>query len=136
MSGKRMSIGISTGRTKASLAKEPVAAGNQRPPLKALVLEASKALARLDAKRLEELALSCEALNRELSPENQEDRANLARQASEAVAEMAVFARVLEATRLNLNVMQRLRDLRAGRLEYGEMPARGWARTETGHGDN
>ncbi len=31
---------------------------------------------------------------------------------------MAVFARVLEATRANLDVMNRLRELRAGRLEY------------------
>jgi hypothetical protein len=37
-----------------------------RPKLKELVVEASRALARLDADRLEELALSCQALNREL----------------------------------------------------------------------
>jgi hypothetical protein len=37
-----------------------------RPKLKELVVEASRALARLDAERLEELALSCQALNREL----------------------------------------------------------------------
>jgi hypothetical protein len=49
---------------------------------------------------------------------------------------MAVFARVLEATRANLNVMNRLRELRAGRLEYGERQMRGWTRTESGHGDN
>ena len=36
--------------------------------LKGLVVEASRALARLDADRLEELALSCQALNRELAP--------------------------------------------------------------------
>ena len=36
---------------------------------------------------------------------------------------MAVFARVLEATRANLNVMNRLRELRAGRLEYSERQA-------------
>ena len=50
---------------------------------------------------------------------------------------MAVFGRVLEATRDNLQVMNRLRELRAGRLEYGEVTeARGWARGESGHGDN
>ena len=38
---------------------------------------------------------------------------------------MAVFARVLEATRSNLSVMKRLRELRAGRLEYTERQARG-----------
>jgi hypothetical protein len=37
-----------------------------RPKLKELVVEASRALARLDADRLEEFALSCQALNRDL----------------------------------------------------------------------
>ena len=41
--------------------------GRFNPELKALVVEASLALARLDADRLEELALSCQALNRDLS---------------------------------------------------------------------
>jgi hypothetical protein len=58
------------------------------------------------------------------------------RQAREAKGDMAVFARVLEATRANLDVMNRLRELRAGRLEYGERLTRGWPRTEGGHGDN
>jgi hypothetical protein len=49
---------------------------------------------------------------------------------------MAVLARVLEATRANLNVMNHLRDLRAGRLEYGQPQAQQWRRTESGHGDN
>jgi hypothetical protein len=49
---------------------------------------------------------------------------------------MAVFARVLEATKANLKVMSRLRELRGGRLEYGEAQARGWAGTESGHGNN
>lgn len=108
----------------------------RHPELKELVVEASRALARLDADRLEELALSCQALNRGLAPETTEDYALLARQSREAAGDMAVFARVLEATRANLNVMNRLRELRAGRLEYGELHARGWARTESGHGNN
>ena len=37
---------------------------------------------------------------------------------------MATFARVLDATRANLNVMNRLRELRSGRLEYGELQMR------------
>ncbi|MGA2671921.1 MAG: hypothetical protein ABSE99_01725 [Terracidiphilus sp.] len=106
------------------------------PELKKLVAEASRALARLDADRLEELALSCQALNRDLAPGQRRDSAELARQAREAQGDMAVFARVLEATRANLHVMSRLRELRAGRLEYGEGQARGWTRTESGHGDN
>jgi hypothetical protein len=111
----------------------------QRPELKEFVVEASKALAHLDADRLEELALSCQALNRALVPVDADQRAALAAQARNALGEMAVFARVLEATRANLNVMKRLQELRAGRLEYGQLPAaadRAWARTESRHGDN
>ena len=113
-----------------------------RPMLKDLVIEASRALARLDAERLEELALSCQALNRDLAHADAEARAALAREAKEAAGDMAVFARVLEATRANLNVMNRLRELRAGRLEYREgrlhtaSRKQQWRRTESGHGDN
>ena len=94
-----------------------------RPKLKELVVEASQALARLDADRLEELALSCQALNRDLVQSDQAqgnaaDRAALAMECKEAEGDMAVFARVLEATRDNLNVMNRERELRAGRLVY------------------
>jgi hypothetical protein len=118
------------------------------PRLKELVVEASRALARLDADRLEELALCCQALNRDLvqgdlAHGNAADRQALASECKEAVGDMAVFARVLEATRANLNVMNRLRELRSGRLEYREgpmeysgPPAPGWVRTESGHGNN
>jgi len=106
------------------------------PELKELVCEASHALARLDTKRLEELALSCQALNRELVPSNSAARADQARQAREASEEMVVFARVMEATRANLNVMKRLRELRAGRLEYGEAQMRPWAGTVSGNGNH
>ena len=52
------------------------------PELKELVAEASRALARLDAARLEELALSCEALNRDLdADERGGESGDLARQA-------------------------------------------------------
>jgi aminopeptidase N len=108
----------------------------QHAALKELVVEASRALARLDADRLEELALSCQELNRNTAPADTEQGRERARQAREAKGDMAVFARVLEATRANLDVMTRLRDLRAGRMEYGERQARGWLPTESGHGDN
>ena len=118
-----------------------------RPKMKELVIEASRALARLDADRLEELALCCQALNRDLAQNGlaQQDgdaRAALVLECKEAKGDMAVFARVLEATRANLNVMSRLRELRAGRLEYlqGPMeyggPQAPERRTESGHGDN
>ncbi len=105
-----------------------------QPELRQLVVEASRALARLDTSRLEELALCCEALTR--TPWNADQRQSLARQAHEAAADMAIFARVLEATRSNVTVMNRLREMRAGRLEYSERQARGWAGTEGGDGDN
>lgn len=113
---------------------QEIAAQGGHPELKQLVLEASLALARLDAGRLEELALSCQALNRDIGTAGKEDRGRLAGQAREADGDMAVFARVLEVTRGNLKVLNRLREMRAGRLEYGEAQARGW--TGSGHGDN
>jgi hypothetical protein len=95
------------------------------PELKEIVVEASRALARLDAPRLDELALSCQALTRQRNPENAGERKLLVQQAQEAEADMAVFARVLDATRANLSVMKRLHELRVGRLEYTERQARG-----------
>jgi hypothetical protein len=104
--------------------------------LKELVVEASRSLARLDADRLEELALSCQALNRDFASANAEQRKALAVQSRESVGDMAVFARVLEATRANLNVMNRLRELRGSRLEYNQGPTPMWVRAGSGHGDN
>lgn len=98
--------------------------------------EASHALARLDTKRLEELAHSCQALNRELPPANSAARADQLRQAREAAEEMAVFSRVMEATRANLNVMNRLRELRAGRIGYAEAQMRPWSNTESSDGNH
>ena len=118
------------------------------PKLKELVVEASRALSRLDADRLEELALCCQALNRdlaqnELSQQDGDARAALALECKEAKGDMAVFARVLEATRANMDVMSRLRELRTGRLEYLQGPmeyggpqASGLRRTESGLGNN
>lgn len=113
------------------------------PELREVVVEASLALARLDAERLEELALSCQALNRELSPSGAAGGEELARQARDAAREMAVFGRVLAATQANLDVMARIRELRQARLEYGGATqasgrfGRGhWALMESGHGDH
>ena len=90
-----------------------------KPELRELVVAASLALARMDADRLEDLALSCAALNRDLAPITDAEREERARQARDAAAEMAVFGRVLEATRANLDVMERVREKRGSRLEYG-----------------
>ncbi len=107
-----------------------------RPKLKQLVVEASRALAQLDGSRLEELALSCQALNRDLAAAGEQQREAMAREAREAAGEMAAFARVLDVTRSNLSVMNRLRQLRSGRLEYSERQALGWTPKGSEHGDN
>jgi len=107
--------------------------------LKELVVEASRALATLDAARLEELALCCQALNRDLETADSSWRAEIALQSAEAQRDMAIFARVLEATQANLAVVNRIRALRTGRLiAYTEREARSpWkALPEISHGDN
>jgi hypothetical protein len=126
---------------KGAIALPEIGEDRGHSKLKDLVVEASRSLARLDAGRLEELALSCQALNRDLTRSDLAcgdgtARAALAFEAREAVQDMAVLARVLEATRANLNVMNRLRELRGGRREYGEGQMREWVRTENIHGDN
>ena len=88
------------------------------PELRELIQEASVSLARLDPDRLEELALSCQALNREASISGQDSRLDLLRQTREAAGEMAEFTRVLEATRANLDVLNRLREDGDAKLEY------------------
>ncbi|WP_420239891.1 hypothetical protein ACOBR2_10115 [Telmatobacter bradus] len=109
---------------------------NRHPELKNMVVEASRALAQLDADRLEELALSCQALNRELTPIPNGLQARLTRQAREAAVPMEVFSRVLDATRANLRVMHRLREIRMGQIEYGERAAGEWSGAESVHGYN
>ncbi len=89
-----------------------------RPELKDMVLEASRALAHLDAERLEELALSCDALNREQMHADAESRVRLAREAQGSRQEMDLLASVLEATQANLRVLRQLSAMRGGRLEY------------------
>src|SRR5258708_38553670 len=86
--------------------------------LRNTIAEASHSLALLDAERLEELATEFQKLNDDVRLMHPVERADLARQAQQASMEMAVFARAIEATRANLNVMRRLRDLRQGCREY------------------
>ncbi len=104
--------------------------------LKELVAEASRALARLDADKLAELALSCEALNRDLPSVDSERRQQLERQSREAVHEMGILDRVLEATRANLAVMNRLREMHISRPEYRCEPRQPGAILEGRDGDN
>ncbi|MGA7858788.1 MAG: hypothetical protein WCA11_12710 [Terracidiphilus sp.] len=107
-----------------------------QPELKEIIAEASRALAHLDAGRLEELASSCEALNREMNAAGAAGHRALAKGASEAVKEMAVFSRVLTATRANVEVMNFLQELRAARLEYSPQTGRQWMPAKASHGDD
>jgi len=113
--------------------------GRCNPELRELVVGASLALARLDADRLDQLALTCQALNHDLALVG-EGKRDMERQAREALAEMAVLGRVLEATRSNLEVMNRLRELRRGRQGYAGWPLKGsagpWARAEKFDGND
>jgi hypothetical protein len=93
--------------------------GVARADLKAMVAEASRALALLNADRLEELAVSCRALSQDATGAEVEERIALAREALDAEGDLAVFGRVLEATHANLKVMRRLQELRAGAPGYG-----------------
>lgn len=119
----------------------PEAIRSAHPALKALVAEASLALTLMNQPRLDELAGACRALNRYAEPGylrslTVEERARLAEEARQAVGEMAVFARVLEATRANLKVMHRLRELRMKPIVYSEWEARGCQAAEHGSGTN
>jgi hypothetical protein len=83
--------------------------------LKEIIREAARALALLDAGRLEELALSCRALNREsICAEFSQDIGLR----SEIRQDLVVFGHLLEATRTNIGVMRRARRSREGRFEY------------------
>jgi hypothetical protein len=86
-----------------------------RPELKMLVVEAAQSLAKLDAERLEELALSCMALN---CDQPLADQQLTLCELHEAKRDMAVLSKVLEVTRTNLSVMNRLSELHANRMEY------------------
>lgn len=88
------------------------------PRMKEVVLEAARSLAHLDAARLEELAVSCDVLNRELQSADARAKARLAREVLGNQREMALLASVLEATRANLRVLRHLSAMRAGSVEY------------------
>jgi len=107
--------------------------------LKVIVSEATDALARLDADRLEDLALCCRNLNRALSESSTDEssyerslalRAEIARQAREATGAMAQFSQVLSATRANLKVIAHIRTASPELLSYGDREA-GWMWMET-----
>ena len=102
--------------------------------LKELIEEATQALSRLDAQRLAELALSCEALNR--ARENPTECDLKPGEASGAASAMDVFSRVLGAAGANLEFMTRLNKPERDGLEYRPEAARRWNPGWKGHGNN
>jgi hypothetical protein len=110
--------------------------GRPGMPLHDLVAEASRALVQLDAERLEELALSCQALNRNLPDAKETPVPRAKRELCEAKQEMASFGRVLEVTRGNLYVMRQVRNFEQGLLEYGGAGRTGWRQGATRDGNN
>jgi len=128
-------VGIVSPGWSASVPKRPESDNSlwRQPELRNTILEASCSLALLDADRLEELALELQKLNSDVRLMRPAERADLSRQAQEAAKEMAVFARVLDATLANLTVMRRLRDLRQGCFEYEYPPS---SAPETIHGND
>lgn len=109
--------------------------GSQNAEWKDMLVNASHALAHLDAERLEEMALSCAALVRE-DHAHFDIRRHAEPRFGEAGRELASFVRVLEATRANLNVLRRLRAVREKQLEYAMAQGICDAPVESEHGDH
>jgi len=101
-----------------------------------IVLEASKALTNWDADRLEELALSCEALNSDLMLLTPAGRAALAVEAQRAHRHLAVLKRSVHFTHENLKILKNLTAAHDEQLEYSPGPLGDWAARECEHGDN
>jgi hypothetical protein len=107
--------------------------------IRAIVVEASQALARLDANRLEELAIACRVLNQKMpneDPGSSSGGVDFAAQSSQIAEDLRGFRKVLDASRANLSVLRRQRHVRDGKFEYSEAQARGWVPPEQVHGDN
>lgn len=104
--------------------------------LKNMLAEASHALAHLDADRLEKMALSCAALVRDMDGKQCGAKTQGESGSFEVTREMAFFAGVLEATRTNLRVIRRLRELHAASLDYGLTQTGSTSSEEMKHGDH
>jgi hypothetical protein len=89
------------------------------PNWQSLLQEATEALVRMDANRLEELARCCEDLNRKMQSDcedsvqaQKEALRGMTSEISAQKASLAVMSRLLEETRANLRVLTRLHILR------------------------
>jgi outer membrane protein TolC len=103
--------------------------------LRNIFIEATLALAHLDSDRLEQMRLSCAALVRD-DAAGDGARTSLYSGCTDAWMEMATFMRVLEATKANLDVLRRLREIRNAQLEYGSISGRGDYSPDGDHGDH
>ena len=100
------------------------------PELKAMVAEAVRSLAKLDADRLEELAVSCHALNCDMTPAGQHA---FEREVRAAKKDMAALAQVLQATGANAAVLRQLRE-HSSRREYSVLREPRMREEEAAHG--
>ena len=105
------------------------------PLLKGIALEAAAALAALDVDGLESLAASCRVLNQNRRLDSA-GRAALILEAHEVANEMRLLARVLEATRANMRVLDGVKQSRSHLPEYGPGAGRSWRSMEGEHGHN
>ena len=78
--------------------------------LEGIVQQATAALIAMDAERLEELALCCADLNRELEDSGHREEAVIAFRS--AGSELELLKRILHETRANLSVLSRLHTIR------------------------
>ncbi len=104
--------------------------------LKDLVREASRSLAKLDADRLSELKSLLQEFSLALRDVGVEGRARLIVQARDASEEMKTFARIIEATRDNLQLLYRLHDLTDENLEYNALLTIAGVSRGSSNGDN
>lgn len=87
-----------------------------KPKLKEVLSEATPALARLDAKRLEEIALACEEL---MGDPTQDAVGRFGSAPQDVPRELRVFHRTLLATAANRKVLARVHESSPRLLEYG-----------------
>lgn len=99
-------------------------------------MDAASALARLDFLHLEALEASARHLCSVTTEIKDQDRREFSGQLKEAEIAMELFARVIEATRENLDVLNRLQQGRQGLLEYTFPDWQGPMEAESRHGNN
>ena len=104
------------------------------PPLRELILETTRALAHLDADRLEALRDHCVVMERAYQSPLFRRRHDLACPAWEAQRSLRALAAILEQTRANLAVLRRLDGVRGGDAGYGPDAPYGWATLEGADG--